>query len=426
MLSENGHELPLLTAEMGGVGGTIKSRPEDFVVEEVPLYQPSGQGTHVYARLEKKGISTPDAVGRIARGLNIHPGQIGYAGLKDARAVTRQWISIEHVSLEQLGQLSISDISLSQFKHHSNKIKVGHLAGNRFVIRVRKPAVPMEQAGATAEEILAVLKQRGVPNYYGPQRFGMRGDSHVLGRAIICNEAQGFLDVFLGGAMASDPPVAQAAREHYDRGEYQQAHDLWPMSARGRRRALEGLMKPKATAGRAVRAVDKKPKRFFVSALQSALFNRVLAGRMPDIDKLTGGDLAYKHDSGACFGVEDVEAEQPRCEAFAISPSGPIFGYQMKFADGGAGALERRVLEEAGLSTEVFRSGPYKIKGTRRPLRFRPRNTQVSTGRDEVSEYLELEFELDSGCYATTLVQEITKIRQGPNMHRPARPVMEE
>ena len=426
MLTQDYHPLPLLTADLPGIGGQIKCRPEDFLVEEIPLYRPCGTGTHLYALLEKTGISTPDAIGRIGHALNIHPSQIGYAGLKDARAVTRQWISIEHIEPQKLHELDLHDINFSQLDYHGNKIKVGHLAANRFVIRLRHLTVPLPQALAVAEQILPVLTQHGVPNYYGPQRFGLRGESHLLGYAILRNDPREFIHVFLGRPIASDPPVLAEARRHYEKGEYQKAYDLWPVTAHNRRRALQALMRPDTTAARAVRAIDKKTKRFFISACQSALFNQVLAARMPNIDQLMPGDLAYKHISGACFSVQDLPSEQPRCQAFEISPSGPIFGYQMKFPLGAAAQIEQAALDVAQLKTEHFRTGPYKIKGVRRPLRFQPRNTAVSTGEDDLGEYLQLQFELDSGCYATTLLQEITKTAQAPGSNLPARPVVEQ
>jgi tRNA pseudouridine13 synthase len=87
--------LPYLTADLPGIGGQLKAEPEDFFVEEIPLYLPSGEGQHVYVEIEKRDLSTFAAIKMIARALNISPGRIGYAGLKDARAITRQTLSID-------------------------------------------------------------------------------------------------------------------------------------------------------------------------------------------------------------------------------------------------------------------------------------------------------------------------------------------
>ena len=170
-----------LTSDLPGTGGRIKLRYEDFCVQEIPLYRPSGQGDHIYVYVEKKGITTRDAMVRIARALGISSGQIGYAGLKDARAVTRQWLSIEHIDSNAFADLEIPDVTILEVAHHKNKLKINHLKGNRFIIRVRDLSVALDEAFARAQKIMAVLVERGVPNYYGAQRFGFRGDAAVLG-----------------------------------------------------------------------------------------------------------------------------------------------------------------------------------------------------------------------------------------------------
>ena len=115
---------PFLTKDIPPLNCAIKTCEEDFFVEEIPLYEPSGQGTHIYALIEKKGISTPDALAQIARVFGIPRWQVGFAGQKDARAVTRQWISIEHISVEQMLNLEIPKIKVLSATRHSNKIKL--------------------------------------------------------------------------------------------------------------------------------------------------------------------------------------------------------------------------------------------------------------------------------------------------------------
>jgi tRNA pseudouridine13 synthase len=176
--------LPFLTTQFDGIGGDIKTYEEDFFVEEIPLYTPCGDGTHIYAQIEKKGISTMDALAKIANALRITRKEIGYAGLKDARAVTRQWISIEHINPENLLSLGIPDIKITQIARHSNKLKLGHLACNRFVIRIRNLKLPVKESVKMAESIIAILIDKGVPNYFGSQRFGLRNETHLLGEAV--------------------------------------------------------------------------------------------------------------------------------------------------------------------------------------------------------------------------------------------------
>ena len=405
--------LPFLTRDLPGVGGIVKTRPEDFFVEELPLYEPSGSGTHVYAQIEKKGLGTREALDRVARALGILRRDIGSAGLKDAHAVARQWISIEHIPSEPLEQLSLAEVRVLKTTRHTNKLKPGHLRGNRFVVRLRKPALPVEEALSTAEQVLSILTRRGVPNYFGPQRFGNHRNNHLLGRALARNDAEAFMDEFLGrpNAQADSSAVFQA-RSLYEQGRYEEALQNWPGQFADHRRALRAIIAGKGKKKRGLFTVDKHLQGLFVSAYQSDLFNRVLGARMPDLDRLLLGDMAYKHDNGACFRVEQPEVEQPRCDRFEISPTGPLLGQRMTRLTGPAGEIENPLLEAEALGESE--SGHMKrlgARGGRRPLRFQPRNTGLAAGTDDLGPYLELRFELDAGCYATTLISEITKDR---------------
>jgi len=211
---------PYLTADLPGIGGRLKVEPEDFFVEEIPLYSPVGEGQHVYVEIEKKGLSTYAAIKTIARALNISPKVIGHAGLKDARAITRQTLSIDNVTPEAVKALQFSNIKILAAKHHHNKLKIGHLAGNRFVIRVRhvEPKVL-----PTAEAILAMLARLGVPNYFGEQRFGNRGNTGRLGELLIKGDATEFVAEHLGRPQPNEAPPVQAARQLVDEGRWAEA-----------------------------------------------------------------------------------------------------------------------------------------------------------------------------------------------------------
>jgi tRNA pseudouridine13 synthase len=404
------NSLPFLTNDFAGLGGVIKMCDEDFFVEEIPLYPASGEGTHIYAMIEKRHLPTMEALSQIAKALHIRRQDIGFAGQKDAHAVAQQWISIEHINPEQITSLKINGVKILRLERHSNKIKLGHLAGNRFVIRLREMEVPLRQAAQWAAQIMAILAQRGVPNYFGPQRFGNRSDSHLIGQAVVKGNVDEFVDMFLGRPGQGESAAVMAARRWYEQGNYQKAHDAWPYVFNDHRRALRALINSGGSRKKAYNVVDKRLKGFFISAYQSDIFNQVLAARMPRIDKMLTGDMAYKHDNGACFRVEDADVEQPRCDAFEISPTGPLFGFRMTELIGPAGEIENPVLERNTLDSRDFRQmGYYNAKGQRRPLRFQPRDINVRQGSDDLGHYLELAFQLDSGCYATTLLREITK-----------------
>ena len=175
-------ELPPLSADLPGSGGRIRVSPEDFNVEELPLYPPEGSGSHAYAFVEKRELTTRDLVLALLR-QGLEEQEVGVAGLKDKHAVTRQWLSVPNrhaAALEALAEME--GVTVLERSRHRNKLGMGHLRGNRFTLRVREG----NPAGAAA--VLALLETRGVPNYFGPQRFGRFGTNAVDGLKLIRGE----------------------------------------------------------------------------------------------------------------------------------------------------------------------------------------------------------------------------------------------
>jgi tRNA pseudouridine13 synthase len=384
------------------VGGVIKRQVEDFWVEELPLYAPIAEGEHTFFEIRKVGLSTFRAVRAIANALGVPPNQIGYAGLKDAQATTCQVLSVQGVPPEAVAALDLANIRVMWAERHRNKLKVGHLRGNRFTIRIRElspSALPPSQA------IMDVLIQRGVPNRYGAQRFGQRGDSARLGHRVLRRDAKGFISAFLGSPGSGESEPVQEARSRFDAGEWQEALLLLPRSMADERKALRQLIASHGDYQRAYAAVPKRLKVFLLSAYQSALFNRVLDARLQTLDRVYAGDLAMKHPGRSVFRVEDEVVEQPRAKRFEISPTGPVFGYKMTQPSGKQGRLESEILAAEGLSVEDFRvGGGIKARGERRALRF-----QVHEPELWYDDGLMLRFWLAPGSYATIVLAEIMK-----------------
>jgi tRNA pseudouridine13 synthase len=392
---------PFLTPDLPGTGGRIRSAPEDFRVDEVPLYEPCGEGTHRYLFLEKKGLPTLEAVGLLARALKRRPDEFGVAGLKDADAVTRQWISIEHVSREEVERLDLDRVEILKEALHSNKLKMGHLKGNRFRIKVRGTC---DGAAERAEAVIGRLKEKGVPNFYGPQRFGLFHNTHRLGEAILKREFETFADVLVC-TPRPDEGYDEVIRLYKD-GDYQGALQSIGRRYKYERRVLEILSNRPGRFDRAAAGIDKRMLKFYFSAFQSHLFNQYLARRIECIDRLEEGEIAFLHRNGASFVVEDASLEAPRAQAFEISPSGPIYGKKMLKARGRPGELERTVLDEAGFTLDQIK-GLFGIRlfGARRPLRV----PLEACGIEEDGDGLTLSFFLPHGSYATVLLREVTK-----------------
>jgi tRNA pseudouridine13 synthase len=400
-------KLPYLTSEISGIGGTLKDRPEDFFVQEIPLYEPSGEGEHVYAEIQKVGLTTFETVHRLSKALRVHEKDIGYAGLKDARAITRQVFSILGTTEQAVMNLQIPGLSIRWAARHGNKLRLGHLSGNRFAIKIRN-VIPTDVV--KLRPILKVLEKRGLPNYFGEQRFGRRGNNDQLGAALIRGDNVAVLQDLLG---KPDPAIDDAdslrARAAFDARDNDTAMRLYPRNCGLERRVLARLMKTRKPNA-AVRAIDEKLRKLWISALQSRIFNEVVSHRITTIDRLMDGDLAYLHENGACFLVESAVAEQARCDAFEISASGPLVGYRMTLPTGEPLRIEQEVLAKDGLTPASFRTSDYgRVKGARRPIRVKPADTELAAGADEFGPYITVAFSLPSGSYATVLLSELMK-----------------
>jgi tRNA pseudouridine13 synthase len=392
-----------LTEDLPGIGGAIKEHVEDFLVEEVPLYTPSGTGQHTFFEIRKEGIPTFHAVRLIARALAVPPSRIGYAGHKDAQAVTSQVLSVEGVPPDAVIALDLLNIHVIWAERHGKRLKIGHLRGNRFTIRVRGVD---KSALAACQAILQVLDRRGVPNRYGPQRFGQRGDSARLGRAVVHRDAEGFIQGFLGGPHPNESEGVRSARARYEAGDWEAALASFPGNMVDERRALQALIRSRGDYRRAYRTVPKRLKMFLLSAFQSALFNKVFDARLGTLDRVYAGDLAMKHPGRSVFCVEDEVVEQPRASRFEISPTGPVFGFKMMQASGRQGELEAEILAAEDLTLEDFRVGDgIKARGERRALRF-----QMTDPDLWYDDGVMLRFELPKGCYATAVLAEFMKV----------------
>ena len=392
------------TSQLTGTGGTIRQQPEDFQVDEIPLDEPCGEGDHLYVRVEKCGLTTYDLLRELANALNCKERDLGYAGLKDARAITRQTVSVPLRKPDDVKGLQIPGVTILSACLHHNKLRPGHLAGNRFRIRIHQPG---PEALQRAEAILSRLKETGVPNRFGEQRYGALGNSHRIGRAILRDDYTVAIDEIMGDPAEVDHPGWQQAIEAYHSGDLQTAIEKLPRHCRPERRLLE-MIKDGDTPRKAVRDMPRKLLRLYLSAYQSSLFDRLIDIRLGALDQIWLGDLAYKHVNGACFLVVDPAAEQPRADSFEISPTAPLFGYKTKLAKGKSGQIEQDLLDQEDLTLESFRlSGGLAMDGERRPLRVPIHAPEGTMNEDD----LLVSFSLPKGSFATTVLAEIMKTK---------------
>jgi tRNA pseudouridine13 synthase len=332
--------------------------------------------------------------------------------MKDAQAVTLQTLSILGVTPEAVMGLKVDGVQIRWAIRHVNKLRLGHLKGNRFAIRLRD-VNPTDVV--KLKPVLDEIQRRGLPNYFGEQRFGRRGDNHLLGAAVIRMDAKGLLDQLLGKPMPTvEDPQTTGARKAFERNDPKLAMKLWPRKSGMERRVLARYIKTGKPVP-AVRSIDERLRRLWVSATQSWMFNNVLSRRVEagTFDQVLPGDLAYKHENGACFLVEDAATEEPRAAAWEISPTGPLVGYRMSLPTGEPLTIEEAVMAEAHLHPEDFKKeGGERVKGARRPLRVRPEDVDLTGGVDEHGPHITVAFTLPAGSFATVVMREITKDRE--------------
>jgi tRNA pseudouridine13 synthase len=395
---------PYLTADIPGTGGVIKDSPDDFMVTEIAAYQPCGSGEHLYLTIEKRGMTTLEAIRRIARQLGVTERDIGYAGLKDSVGVTRQTLSVQRVRPEDVVGRDLDGVKVISAIRHGNKLKLGHLRGNQFRIVIRGVC---GDAASRVSAVLAALTARGVPNWFGFQRYGAQGNSHLIGSAMLRRDWKSAVDLLIGSPESIRDEQWKAAINAYRQQDIPEALKLMPRHCHAERDLLQRLASRPDAWEKAFNAVHPRLKKLYLSAYQSSLFDRVVEQRLEQIDRIMAGDLAFKHANGACFLVDDADAEQVRAEQFEISASGPMFGATMKQAGGAVRAVEEEILAVEGVTGESFDLGSgLRMEGERRPLRVPLGDPSFSLEGDS----LLVEFSLPKGSYATSVIREITKM----------------
>jgi tRNA pseudouridine13 synthase len=212
---------PFVTADLAGIGGRIKSEPRAFVVEEIPLYEPCGTGEHVYLLIRREGATTQDVLRALARAFGVSEAAIGCAGQKDKHARATQTFSIALASgdAEEIGRRAADAIGVEVLsaRRHTNKLRRGHLIGNRFDVLVEGVG---ENALDRARAIVRSIETRGLANFYGPQRFGADGRNVERGRALLSAPRRDWTSRFLVSAFQASLFNAWLA-ERMRRGDFQ-------------------------------------------------------------------------------------------------------------------------------------------------------------------------------------------------------------
>ncbi len=369
-----------------GIGGKIRERIEDFIVEELQdesLSAPDGEHTHF--TLEKRNWDTITALREIARASGVSYKRFGFAGNKDRRAVTKQRISAWHVEEERLRNIRLPGISLYDFSRNCSRITLGSLRGNRFVATIRKTRLKEQELVEALNSTKRELGSVGAPNYFGYQRFGTtRPNTHLVGRMIVKGDLESAVNTYLGFPYETESPPCREARNYYD-----QTHDisgalkLYPRRLTYERSMLVALeSRPLDYAG-ALRRLPTTLRRLLVHAFQAYLFNKNLSRLF-------------------------------QCEIDPRKVPIRLLGSQSEFSSGILGEIEKSLLAEEEISLRDFQLGKMPelgVEGSARagvvdvaPEVSLPRGHSIGDG-----DLVDVRFDLPKASYATTILREFMK-----------------
>jgi len=334
--------------------------PRDFVVDEIPLYEASGEGEHLIVHVRKKNLSTWEMVDIFCNTMGAKAKEIGTAGLKDKNALTTQYISIPARLEEALEKFEHPLIKIMSVQKHGNKIRTGHLKGNRFFIRLKK-VLPV--AAAKLDQAIKHIKKDGMPNYFGYQRFGNDGDNYIIGQEIV-----------EGKRKERNKKKARLFVSSY------QSHlfNLWLSKRIEISKLCSGLDAKEAAE---VLNLDIK----LIKSIQ----------KQPHPFKMLPGDLCMHYPYGAIFYAEELEKEAQLFYEKDRTPTGLLAGKKVKKSVDIAHTIEK---DFDAVTAE---------DGTRRYAFVFPEDIETIYREDKA--WYELHFTLPKGSYATVLIEELAK-----------------
>lgn len=407
---------PLLTRrllDLPPIGGVVKQRPEDFLVEEISMIDPCGEGEHLHMGVQRTAMTHDEMIQLIATQCGVMDRAIGHAGMKDKAAITRQTLSVHLPGLPDPPQLQHERLQVMWTRRHTAKLRIGQLKGNRFSIRIRQ-VDPL--LAPRVHQGLRTLTLRGVPNAFGAQRFGMRRNGHLLGHLLAEQRWDALLAELCGAKGSAFPEWQREARERFDAGDFTGSLPLWTKGDHSERGATRALMQGRPPRA-AVISIHQSMLQLWLNATQSAGFNAVLDARirLGFFDQCVEGDLANLHPGRSIFRVNgemlsdhaQAQALQDRITSFDCSPTGPMIGPEAMAAEGESLAIEEHALAAVAINAEQFISARNAPHGERRSLRMPLRDVEVEAGVDNHGGYIRMAFDLPRGGYATALLAEI-------------------
>ena len=411
-----------------GTLGTIRQVPEDFIVQELTNREEQDTGKHLICTLTKKNWDTHHLVRDISRILHISQQRIGWAGTKDKQALTTQKISIYDMDTPELERIRLRDVTLTAVGRSNKKVSLGDLWGNQFKIIVRQIAQPVDEVDAMVGLTTSQIKAMGgVPNFFGIQRFGIqRPITHIVGRKLVEGDIEGAALEYIARPFLGESEEARQARQYVlDTLDFKGGLGKYPLHLRYERAMMSHLVEKPGDYAGAFNALSPNLRKMFVHAYQSYLFNLILSRRLEKglpINKALPGDIVCFKNAARLpdpTRIQNVDEDTldginnllQRGRAFV---TGPIIGYETPMSGGLPREIELSVIEEEQVDIKGFRIPAVPelaSKGLRREIII-PLDPEYRVTEDKLNPgftAVELEFDLQRGAYATTVLREYMK-----------------
>ena len=408
-MKEIGIEVYLTKEE--GIYGKIKETAEDFIVEEVSIYPKPSKGKFVVARVVSKNWETNRLIEKLSKEIGISYKAIGYAGIKDKRAITSQLMTFAS-PIEKILNIDLPDVRIDLLYKTDKPISHGKLIGNRFKIWIKN----IENGEKFYKILKEILDVGGFPNFFGVQRFGIaRPITHIVGKYLLMNEIEKAVMTYIANPIEGEEKECYEARKFLEETkDFGKALEIYPKKLNFERRIIGYLSNHPNDWEKALLKLPSNLIRIFIHAYQSYLFNKILSYRIKNgipINEAIEGDIIIKDmqsEKGTYVNEKNIHKINKEIKKGKCFPTAAIIGYDIQLAKGEMGEIEKRVIEEENVSIESFKM-PYMpwlaSPGLRRSI-LAPINKIFWK---EENKKIYLEFFLLRGCYATSLLREFMK-----------------
>jgi tRNA pseudouridine13 synthase len=417
----------LYYTKIPGIGGVIRQEIEDFCVEELTNRIETQNGQYLIAELTKTNWDIHHLVRDLARILRVSQTRFGWAGTKDKRAITKQKISIWDITEDELARVHLKDIEFKPIGRSNKKVSLGDLWGNRFKITIRNIGLSPDETNTRVKSITDEL-EKGVPNFFGVQRFGEnRPVTHVVGESILRGDIKEAALTYIAKTYPEENEDIRKARQFvWETRDFKEGVKIYPLHLQFERAMMSHLIAHPDDHAGAFRALSPNLMAMFLHAYQSYIFNLILSRRIGTgmlIHQAYEGDIVcFKNEMGlpdtsrlqkvTKDNLDGINNLINRGRAFVTAP---LVGYETQFAEGAGGEIEHAVVKELNIDLEGFKvpaMPELSSKGLRREI-IVPFKPEFSVSEDEVNigkTKVTLSFSLQKGSYATTILREYMKL----------------